>query len=163
LLSSGVLRTYCTVSGRPGLESRFGFVSVGVNVALTIPLLLTGAIGVASATCAGQVVGLIYLVRLVRSRLGPDVPNPMRSVPVLACLASAAVVVVIELLIRPLVPGGGLGLLACALPAPVGLVLYLSVVVGPRTLLTASRGFLGDVTRAGSRAAISHLVEQVGA
>jgi len=162
-LSSGVLRTYCTVSGRPGFESRFGFVSVVANVALTLPLLVVGPIGVVAATGAGQLVGLLYLVRLVRAGISRDVPSPLRSVPVFASLASAAVVTLIEVLIRPLVPGGGFGLVVCALPAPVGLALYLAVVLGPRRLSSIVGRLLGEARTSGARLALTHLVEQAGA
>jgi O-antigen/teichoic acid export membrane protein len=157
-LLSGVLRTFCTVSGRPGIQSRFGIFSVVVNIAFTIPLVFTGAIGVAAATAVGQLFGIVYLARLARRAISPDCPNPVRSVPVVPTLATAALVVVLEVAIRPVVPGGGFGLIACGVPAAVGLAFFLVAVVGPRQFLLLVRSAGRTARSIGPRGALSQLM-----
>lgn len=125
VLTSSMLTVYCTVIGEPGVQSRYGVMSVLINIALTVPLVLVGSLGVAAATTIGQLAGAFYLNRIVRRRLHPDLPNPLRSVPLVAAALSGGIVVALELAIRPIVPEGGLGLVACAVPAMLGLVVYV--------------------------------------
>ena len=150
------------MTARPGIESRFGFFSVAVNVVLTVPLLLVGPVGVVAATGAGQLLGLAYLLRAARSQISPDLPNPLRSVPILESAATCAVVVAIELAIRPVVPNGGLGLLVCALPVPVGLFTYLVAILGVRRFGGVAAAMARDLASIGRRAALTRLVEQLG-
>lgn len=131
-MTHGVLRKWCGAVGRPGIESRFGIVSVVINVVCTIPMLLLGPIGVVGGTAIGQVVGAVYMVRRANRNLNIRPPNPFKTVPLLPSLISAAIIVAIEWVMRPIVPGGGLGLVVCGLPAIVGIAAYLVVVLGPR-------------------------------
>jgi O-antigen/teichoic acid export membrane protein len=134
-----VLMMYCTVIGEPGVSSRYGILSVVVNVALTVPCVFLGSLGVAGATTAGEVIGAGYVVWTVRRHLHPDLPNPLRSVPVLPALVAAAVVIGGEWALTPLLPSGGPGLLGCAVPAGAGLVVYTVLWQGPRTCLRTIR------------------------
>jgi hypothetical protein len=80
----------------------------------------------------------------------------------LATAVTAAVVVGLELLLYRSVPGGGAGLLICALPALVGLAVFMSVVVGPLHFIQFGRAFVHRVRATGYRAATTELVEQLG-
>jgi O-antigen/teichoic acid export membrane protein len=136
-LGTRVLSTALNVAGHPGYQARMSGVMIGVNVGLTLLLLgivravatpagfnAYGVYAVVAATTASQVVAVLHLERAVRRRH----PVPMRSflhdVPVVACLATIVTVAALEWLIHPYVPHGGLGLLASAIPAIPGLVLY---------------------------------------
>jgi O-antigen/teichoic acid export membrane protein len=138
---TGVLRTYCTVIGRPGLESRFGVFGVLVNLVLVVPLVFTGAIGVIAATAAGQFLGAFYLIHSVRKSVAPDLPYLFRSIPYIPGVVAICVVVAVELAMRPIVPGGGLGLIISGLPVLFGLLVFAVSALGPRAAW--------DVLRAG--------------
>ncbi len=138
-LYTGILRSYCTVIGRPGLESRYGVLSVVANLVLTIPLVFTGVLGVIAATAAGQLIGTLYLVRAVRRQVSPEIPNLFRLVPVIPGLVAAAVAAGLELAIRPIVPGGGLGLIACGPPIVVSIVAFGILVFGWRQVWALMR------------------------
>lgn len=130
-LLTWVIATYCTAVGAPGIQSRYGIVSVVVNLAATTSLLALGPLGVGIGTMLSQCVGLWYILRTTRRRLDPRLPNPLRSIPAVPSLLCASSVVAGELAIRPLVPSGGLGLLACTLPAAAGLAVFIAVRLGP--------------------------------
>lgn len=118
------------IVGRPGLQARYGVVMVIVNVGLTIPLVFTGPIGVAAATMIGQIVASIFLIRIVRKRWRPDVPNYLAQVPRLATAITIATVIGLEVAIHPIVPRGAAGLLLCAVPGAVGLGLFARLALG---------------------------------
>lgn len=157
-ISAMVVTTYCSIAGRPGLESRYGLVSVCTNAVLTVPLLLVGPLGVAAATATGQVVGLAYLVRIVRRDLQPDLPSPLRLAPFMPLAAAAAVVVAGELALRPLVPSGGLGLVACAAPAIAGLAVFAAGVLGPVAFVRLVLQSLSETRSSGPRAGVHRLL-----
>lgn len=158
VLTTSMLTVYCTVIGEPGLQSRYGVMSVLVNIALTVPLVLLGSLGVAAATTVGQMAGVLYLNRLVRRRLHPDLPNPLRSVPLFAAALSAGIVVAAETAIRPFVPAGGLGLVACAVPAMLGLSVYIVAWRGPGATRRDASALARRVRTYGIRGGIRSLV-----
>ncbi|MST32010.1 oligosaccharide flippase family protein [Acidimicrobiaceae bacterium USS-CC1] len=158
VLTNSMLTVYCTVIGEPGLQSRYGVMSVLVNIALTVPLVLVGSLGVAAATTMGQLAGVLYLNRLVRRRLHPDLPNPLRSVPVGAAALSAGIVVALEVAIRPIVPQGGLGLVACAVPGILGLAVYVIAWRGARATWHDARAVARRIRAEGIRGGISSMV-----
>jgi O-antigen/teichoic acid export membrane protein len=126
--------------GRPGIETRFAVVAVALNLALTVPLvLLFGVLGTVSATAVGGVVGSVYLVRLARSRYDPALRSFFRDVPVLPAVLTMTTVVLLELLVRPVVPRGALGLIVCGVAAAPGLVVFTLSLLGPRTALSMAR------------------------
>jgi len=127
----GVMLPYVQVLGRPGLEARYALAGMAINIALTIPLALTGIIGIAAATAAAGAGSALYFLRLVRRELGPEVPSFLSDLPLSAGCATLVVCVALELLLRPVVPHGPLGLLLSALPAGVSLLIYWFLVAGP--------------------------------
>lgn len=123
-LGQRVLATALNVVGEPGHQARMSGVLVAVNVSLTVALVWFGIFGIVAATVAAQIAGVIYLDRTVRRRHAVPMRSFLRDVPILACLATIACVFVTELLIRPFVPRGPIGLLMCAAAAVPGVLLY---------------------------------------
>jgi O-antigen/teichoic acid export membrane protein len=154
LLVAALITTYASVVGRAGLAARYGVVAMVVNLALTVPLVLLGSLGVVAATAAGEVASAAYLIHNARRLVRPDIPNPLRDVPVLRGVATAAVTAAMEFALRPYVPTGPVGLLAMGVPAAIGLLFFAVLMVGP-----------GRVGRSLSRPrqAIARLREQVTA
>jgi O-antigen/teichoic acid export membrane protein len=127
-----VMLTYLQVLGHPGIEARYAGVCMVINIGLTIPLVFTGIIGVATATALANAAAALFLLWVVRRRLGPEVPSFLAHVPLRAGCVTAAVCVGLELLLRPLVPRGPIGLFVSAIPAAMALVVYLALLVGLR-------------------------------
>ncbi len=131
----GMVNIYLTLMRRAGLEMRCGLVAMGLNIALAIPASLFGAVAVVAATGLAQLLSAAYLFRLARRQLRSDIPSVIREIPVLRALAAAAVTVALELLLRPHVHVGTLGLLECVPPAIIGLLVFTVLVVGPTRLV----------------------------
>jgi O-antigen/teichoic acid export membrane protein len=134
-LVTGIIGTYVGAVGKAGALARYGIVSMVVNVALTVPMVLLGSLGVVTATAIGQVVAAVYMLHDVRRSVRRDLPNPLRHVPLLRGLMAAALTVGLELAIQPYLPVGALGLLAAGIPALVGLGTFGVLVLGPRRSL----------------------------
>ncbi len=162
-LLSGVLRAYCSVSGRPGIQSRFGVFSMVINIVFTVPLVFTGAIGVAAATGIAQVAGTLYLVRLANKELPPTPESMLKAVPVIATISTAVIVTALELMIRSYLPQGGVGLIACGGPALIGLVFYGVAMLGPRQFFFLLSHVRRDARSNGARAAIIGLITAMAA
>ncbi len=138
-LTTSLVTVLLGLLDRPGDEARFSVVMVTVNVALTVPLIFTGPIGVAAATSAGQIAAAFWLARRLR-RYVPEVAGSLLGViPVVPCLLAAAVVAALELAIRPVLPIGPGGLLLCAPPAAIGLVVFAVLVLGPTQATALAR------------------------
>jgi len=91
-LGTGVLSYFTRVVGRPGIEARYGRVSACVNVAVTVALTgWLGLFGVCVGTAAGQVVGSLWFIRVVRAATGRPVRSFVVDVPWTACGTGAAV------------------------------------------------------------------------
>ena len=88
-LGAAMVNTFVTVMRKAGLEMRYGLVQLAVNLVLTVPLVAVGALGVAAGAACAQVVGAVYLVRVVRRQVRPDMPNFLRQMPILRALATA--------------------------------------------------------------------------
>jgi O-antigen/teichoic acid export membrane protein len=132
-LWASVLNLWTQVRGAPQLNARGASVGAAVNLALTVALVVPfGILGTVSATATSQVVASILLLRLARRRLSGVTRSFLAEVPVLPSLAAAAVVVGLEFLARPIVPGGAAGLLVCGLVAAPGLVVYALMAFGVR-------------------------------
>ena len=69
---------------------------------------------------AAQALSTVYLLRLARRRIRPDIPNFFRQMPVLRALLAALVTVVLELVVHPHVRTGPIGLLECVPAAAAG-------------------------------------------
>jgi O-antigen/teichoic acid export membrane protein len=131
-LAAGMQNIYITTMRRAELEMRYGLVSMVFNIALILPLAFIGALPVAIGAGVAQALSAIYLLRLARRRIRPDIPNFFRQMPVLRAGLAALVTVVLELLVHPYVRTGPIGLLECVPAAGVGLAVYVLTVVGPR-------------------------------
>lgn len=140
-LWTGVLTQYIAAVGRPDLEMRYAFLAMSINIALTVPLAFTGALGVSAATVVGSVVASLYLVRIVHRRYRSDLPHFLRDVPIVPGVIAAMVTAGLELLIRPDVPTGPIGLLCCGVPGLIGLVIFTVSVLGRdcRAVLSMAR------------------------
>jgi O-antigen/teichoic acid export membrane protein len=122
---AGVLTTTLGIAGKPGLEAKFSLTMIAINVVLTIPLVFVGTLGVVAATVVAQFIANFYLIRLVHRKWTPDIQNFLLEIPIIATAVAIACVVGLELVIRPLVPEGPVGLLISGVPAGVVLVGYL--------------------------------------
>ena len=135
-----MLVVLCQTVGRPELEARYAAVAVGANLVLTVALVgPLGVIGVVLGTALGQGIGTAVLVREVRRRYRPDIPTFLGEVPWVATAVTAAAVVGLELLVRPVVPRGALGLVVCGLAALPAGAIYGVLALGPSASLAALR------------------------
>ncbi len=134
-----------------------------INVVFTVPLVFTGAIGVAAATGVAQVAGTLYLVRMANKELPPTTESILKAVPVLATISTAVIVTALELMIRSSLPQGGIGLIACGGPALVGLVFYGAAMLGPRQLFSLLVKLRRDTRTAGLRHSIVELITAMAA
>lgn len=155
-LWAGMMTVYCQTVGHPELEARYGIVSVVVNLALTLALVVPfGVLGVVVATALGQLVGSMYLLYAVRTRLSRDVPSFLDDVPWVASAVAAVVTVALELAAWPILAEGPLGLLEAGLIAVPGLLVFAATLLGPlrawRTAGAQLRGLRGGAGRRGHR------------
>jgi len=142
-LFSLVMDNFGKSVNRPDLESRYLGAGVVANIALTIPLALTiGMLGVPTGTAVGAVVSGLYFLYLARRELSPDLRSFLAEIPKLALVASVCVTLLLELPAFRIAPHGVLGLLVCAVPALVGLGVYLLAITG----LQSVRRALGNLT-----------------
>ncbi len=140
-LWTGPLTLLTAAVGRPQLEARYGLVGLVINLILTIPFVLAfGLLGTVAATAIGQIVGSLYLLRIVHRRYDAEIPSFLRDVPLVQAIFATGFVVLCELVAAPVVPRGPLGLLLAGAIAFPGLVLYAVGVVGPRRSLRLARG-----------------------
>jgi O-antigen/teichoic acid export membrane protein len=133
-LVTALIGSYAGVVGKAGALARYGVVSMVVNAALTVPMVLLGSLGVVAATALGQLVAAVYMLHDVRRSVRSDLPNPLRYVPLLRGTAAAAITFGLELAIKPYLPTGPIGLLAAGIPALVGLGVFGTLVLGPRQI-----------------------------
>lgn len=113
---------------------------MGANLVLTVALVCPlGVLGVVLGTALGQGIGTAVLVREVRRRYGPDIPTFLGEVPWVATAVTAAAVVGLELLVRPVAPRGVLGLVVCGLAALPAGAIYGVLALGPSASLAALR------------------------
>ena len=108
-LVTGLIGSYITAIGKAGAFARYGLVSMVVNVALTVPMVLLGSLGVVTATAIGQLVAAVYMLHDVRRSVRSDLPNPLRYVPLLRGAAAAALTLGLEVVIQPYLPVGAVG------------------------------------------------------
>ena len=135
-LSTKVLTTTLTVSGRPGYEARYCIVMVAVNLALLPVGVALGPVGVVSAAVVAQAASAAYLSRIVRHGWTTSLGSLARDVPYVASAVTATVVVLLELAIHPIVPSGAAGLLLCAVPGIPGLAAIASLALDNHTRRT---------------------------
>lgn len=136
---AAMLTTYLSVIGRPGLVTRYGLLSMAINVGVTVPMAFLGVVGIVGATALGQVIGAAYLLRIVRHRGSLEVPNFLREIPLARAAACMVATAGMELILSPVVPVGPLGLVLCAIPPLLAVVGYGASVLGPRRALQLLR------------------------
>jgi len=134
-LGVALMTVYVAIIRQAGIEMRYGLVQMVVNLVLTIPMVAFGAIAVAAAAAAAQVVGALYLVAAVKRRVRADAPNFLRQMPIARGLVAAGVTLLLEFVVKPHVRVGPIGLLECVPPALVGLAVYAVLVAGARRCL----------------------------
>ncbi len=134
-LVTGLIATYIGAIGRAGALARYGAVSTVVNIALTVPLVLLGSLGVVTATAVGQLVAAVYMLHDVRRSVRRDIPNPLHYIPLLRGTAAAVLTLGLEFVIQPYLPVGAVGLLAAGVPALAGLGAFGVLMLGPRRVL----------------------------
>ena len=134
-LVTALIGSYASAVGKAGALARYGVVSMVVNIALTVPLVVFGSLGVVTATAIGEFAAAVFMLHDVRRSVRSDLPNPLRYVPLLRGAASAALTLCLELAIRPYLPVGPIGLLAAGVPALVGLGVFGVLMLGPRRVL----------------------------
>lgn len=139
---SGMLTGYLAVVGRPGIVTRYGVLSMVINVVLTIPMALLGVVGIVAATSLGQLVGRAYLLRIARRRVSSDLPSFLRDIPPARTAACMAATTGMELGLSPIVPQGPLGLVLCSVPPVIAVAGYAASYLGPRRVLQLCRSAL---------------------
>lgn len=127
----------------PGLESRYLGVGMIVNIVFTVPLALTiGMIGVPIGTSLGLMASSLYFLHIARREIAPDLQSFLSEAPVKAIGGAIAVTLALEFAIYPVAPAGAPGLIACALPAGVGLGTYLMMTFGAKSCIRRVRTFV---------------------
>jgi O-antigen/teichoic acid export membrane protein len=130
-LAVEMVNAYVTVMRQPGIEMRYGLALMVANLVLVLPLALVGALAVAIGAALAQVLSVGYLMRMVRLRVHPDIPKLLRQVPLVKGFLAALITVLLELLVRPFIVIGPVGLLECVPPAAIGIGVFSLLVVGP--------------------------------
>ena len=130
-LSVVVLKVWTLSLGHPGIDVRASIVGLFVNVASSVALYpLWGMYGVVLGTTLGQVGSALFYTWAARRVLGAAPRVFLRDVPWWQALVSLGVVIGLELWCAPLLPRGGLGLVAAAGVAVPGALLFVALTFG---------------------------------
>ena len=133
-LLSLVMDSAVKAMSHPELESRYLGAGAALKVVVALALACSiGMLGVPIGTAAGAVVSALYFLRLTRRRLSADLRSFLVEIPTTALVLSVFVTLLLELPAFELCPGGVTGLLVCAIPGAVGLVVYGILVSGVRS------------------------------
>jgi O-antigen/teichoic acid export membrane protein len=153
---TGMLTLYLNAIGRPGVEARYGVVSMVVNLVLTVPLAFIGLLGVAAAAAIGTTVGSAYLLATARRRVRQEIPSYLRSAPWLRGIVAAGVAAAGCVAMRTLINvQGPLGLIVCGVAASPALALYAVLVLGPRRAIGDGGAGIRRLLRPPRHAALS--------
>jgi O-antigen/teichoic acid export membrane protein len=143
-LWSDVLTVWTQVLGRSELPAKSGTVGVVINLALTLALVVPfGIIGTVVATAISQILMALLLLRLARRKLPGHTRSFLTDIPVLPALVAAGLVIGLEVLARPVIPQGPLGLVLSGVVAGPGLVVFAVMAFGPRASWQFVRDALG--------------------
>ena len=126
---------YVNAIGLPGLQARFGLVSVIINVGLTAAMIPFGITGIVGATAAGLVLGSLYFQRLVRSKTDSNLVHFLTNIPFDAILASLAASGLSAWLILFTGLSGPLGLIAAIACIVPGLATFIALSKADREAL----------------------------
>jgi O-antigen/teichoic acid export membrane protein len=138
-LYTGMLTIYLNAIGRPGIETRYGLVSMGVNLVLTCGLAVFGVLGIAAATAIGTATGSIFLVRIAHRRVSQQIPSFTRLIPIVPGGIAFAISFCVSGVVGRVVPQGVVGLAAVGACALAGLFAYSLAVVGPKDVAQGIR------------------------
>lgn len=119
------LSFYLLAVGRPTIQAKYAIIAGAVNIALTIPMLLLGPLGVGGATALSAIIVSFMYVRGARRMVAEDLRHFVRDIPVARSALTIAVTALLESVIRPICPHGPLGLVVCGLPAMASLALFV--------------------------------------
>ncbi len=134
-LVTALIGSYISAIGKAGALARYGVVSMVVNIALTVPMVLLGSLGVVAATAIGQLVAAVYMLHDVRRTVRSDLPNPLRYVPLLRGAAAAALTLGLEVA-HPALPAHRRARVACGRrPGTCRPGVFAVLVLGPRRAL----------------------------
>ncbi len=127
---------------RPGLESRYLGVGMAINVAFTVPLAFTiGMLGVPVGTALGQIASSLYFLHIVRREIDRNLRSFFADIPKLAVILGVVITACLELPAYMVAPRGAVGLMICAIPAVIGLGVYMIVVMGLKQTFTRPFGW----------------------
>jgi O-antigen/teichoic acid export membrane protein len=136
-LAASVLLLWALTLGHPELDVRSGVVGLVINVLLSLILAPTmGVIGVVFATAISQTAAVFFLTWDAHRTLQRVPPSFARDIPWLPAIGACVVTGLVELGMHDILPKGALGLISCGLLALPGLLLYVQLVFGVRTLTT---------------------------
>ena len=74
-LVTGLIGSYVSAVGKAGALARYGVVSMVVNIALTVPMVLLGSLGVVTATAIGQLVAACICCTMSAAPCGVTFPT----------------------------------------------------------------------------------------
>ncbi|AKT52364.1 lipopolysaccharide biosynthesis protein [Arsenicicoccus sp. oral taxon 190] len=145
---------WCLAVGRSDLELKYGLISTGLNLTLTLLLVIPyGVVGTIVATVFAQIVGCMALTMMMRHSLACRVPSPWRHIPYEVALLAASIsylcVYGAQLLVGTTVPAGPIALLLCGFAATPAAFLYAVLVVGPAELRSLVGRLLSGRIRVG--------------
>jgi O-antigen/teichoic acid export membrane protein len=143
-LLGGTAAAYLRALGRPGIESRYGLIMVGLNLVFTVVLAITfGPLGVVGGTLAASALAAIWLLR----RFAVEAPETVRPTardairPGLLALLAGAFAAAAGLAANAALPDG---VAFVAVVAATGLAFlgYLSAVTGRALTPRGMRGLM---------------------
>lgn len=133
---TGVLTLFLNSVGRPGVVARYSLIAMVLNVALTVPMVFAGLLGIVGATSVGLIVGSIYLISIARRRVRRDIPSFLAEVPwwqgAIAGLISTGSCAALRGFVNL---HGALGMLFCALGTVPGLIFFSLATLGWKSSL----------------------------
>ena len=131
-LWSAVMDSLGKSINRPGIESAYLGLGMAVNVVVTVPLALSiGMLGVPVGTAVAETASRLYLLRLSRRAIDPDLRSYLADLPLAAIAAGAAVTLALEVPTFLVAPPGPAGLIVCGIPAALGIAAYVLVLRAP--------------------------------
>ncbi|MEP7368297.1 MAG: polysaccharide biosynthesis C-terminal domain-containing protein [Dermatophilaceae bacterium] len=138
-MAAAVLLLWALTLGHPELDVRYGVVGLVINGVLSLILAPTiGVIGVVIATAISRTASVFFLAWDARRTLQCVPPWFTRDIPLLPAIGACAITGLVELGVQGVMPHGPLGLIFSGVLALPGLLFYVQVVFGLRTLSRAA-------------------------
>jgi O-antigen/teichoic acid export membrane protein len=118
--------------GRPEIQLRYGLLSAGLNLILTVAFLWVGIYGITGGTAVGVALGSLILIPLARAGVSRDLPGLFEAVPWRAGIAALTSSAAAAILIVTLLPvRGDLGLILAGLATGPGALVFVTMLLGP--------------------------------